>query len=263
MDIRFDCTNCGKPLVASSSDIGFDVRCPACQTIVSLKPKERERVTVVSPLHSQMADEQNVESSTMSRVTLEDGADNGNEPVIDSGVQAGTEEPKARYRLTDSGVSSPSGIGGWLLFFIITLVLFSPLRNIYSLTGLYWEASPLYDAVYMLKFVVNVYTTTFVFITIYQFYAAYKLIYRKPNAIGYAKRMLLVTAAIAVIANFLLMLFIESLPTTDKAATSLFVAEQVKTILANCFYVFVWTYYLKTSKRVRNTFPDSWVGVTK
>jgi hypothetical protein len=132
------------------------------------------------------------------------------------------------------------GIGGWLLFFIFTLVFFSPLYQLYDFTAnpqfYFWESGAI---IYESVAVAIVYYTWGIIVGIL-------LWKRKPKAVIWAKEFLIA----ALVVSIFLTIY----------SYGLFSTEDYDLILYDSFrsivYFGIWFSYLNLSRRVKNTFED-------
>lgn len=154
-----------------------------------------------------------------------------------------------------SNRAAPSGVSGWLLFFVLTLVVFGPAFHIAAFLHSYRQA-------------IEVFTrlshpySHYVFYTIeqlvgvalygYGIFAGIRLWKTRPAALMHAKRFLLLLvlyhlADFAVAVNFTWIL--DPPGTVGKYLPHAFPRQ-----MRNLIYPVVWYSYLLNSKRVRNTF---------
>lgn len=154
-----------------------------------------------------------------------------------------------------SGPIAPSGVGGWLLFLIVTMVVIGPLACIGSLFRSYPHitATPArlsHPQAHLLFIVVE--QLAAVALYAYGIFAGIQLWKTRPAAVLHAKRFLLFYAAyhladFAMALNFAWVM--------DPAGTlGRFLSRELPKQGRLLVYPIVWYWYLLRSKRVRNTF---------
>ena len=169
------------------------------------------------------------------------------ESAADSEVEVTDEQFKPGNRAWRDLRSS--GVGGWLMFFIVTLVFISPLRICASL-GQYdsaWE--PLYATYPLLKTIKLITVVVGLGLICFSVYAGFSLWKVRPNAVRTAKTYLLVLATSSITLSCL-PLFV-GLP--EQANTAILQVLPVE-ILIMLVYPTVWYLYLNKSKRVAITY---------
>ncbi|MGH9873847.1 MAG: DUF2569 family protein [Pyrinomonadaceae bacterium] len=141
------------------------------------------------------------------------------------------------------------GVGGWLMFFIVTLVFIGPLRICASLVQYHTNAEPLYADYPFLK-VINVFYVIVGFgLICFSIYAGYSLWKVRPKVVQTAKTYLLVSAICWTILTCSPLL--AGLP--KESNTAMLLALPLE-ILKQLVYPTVWYLYLTNSKRVAATY---------
>src|SRR5215468_12784381 len=143
------------------------------------------------------------------------------------------------------------GVGGWLLFFCLSLTVFSPLITIVTLTASYTEAFQLLDRFPGVMAITVIDTFLSLGVMAFSVYAGVSLWRLKPGAVQTAKRYLMCLLAYAAVTSILP--FMSGLP-SDVNET--LIAEVIKDASRKFFYVAIWYAYLNKSKRVMATFES-------
>lgn len=132
------------------------------------------------------------------------------------------------------------GIGGWLLFFVIVLILITPIASfadIFLNPSFYFYESGAFDYFSLIFITAFSAWSIFVGLSIYL---------KNRRAIVWAKEFLIATTIISII--FTIYTF------------ELFTIEQQSTLVTDIFrqivFFTIWFWYLSVSKRVKNTFKD-------
>lgn len=154
-----------------------------------------------------------------------------------------------------SNRAAPSGVGGWLLFFVLTLVVFGPAFHIAAFLRSYRHAIEVFARLshpysHYLFYIIE--QLAGVALYGYGIFAGIRLWKTRPAALMHAKRFLLLLvlyhlADFAMAVNFTWIL--DPPGTVDKYLPHAFLRQ-----MRNLVYPVVWYSYLLNSKRVRNTF---------
>ena len=154
-------------------------------------------------------------------------------------------------RIIQVSTSGPVGIGGWLLFFCLVLIVFTPLIGIFVLATAYAGFSPFFDLFPGLRVIMIIDSILSTTMMCFGIYAGISLWKRRKGAVQSAKRYLIALLIYAGVALFLP--FMAGLPSpANQAMQAGAVIEGFRSIL---FFV-IWYTYLNKSKRVRNTFAE-------
>jgi hypothetical protein len=140
------------------------------------------------------------------------------------------------------------GVGGWLLFFIITLVFITPLSTLYYLSSDYFIIDGLFDtglALISIGFAV------------WAVVAGISLWRKKPEAVIRTKEFLITYLAFAVVSLIIGIIF-----TSDLLADDIFIEDSVN-LVRSLVYFGIWFSYLNMSKRVKNTFKKRDLNVKR
>lgn len=143
------------------------------------------------------------------------------------------------------------GVGGWLLFFCLSLTVFSPLITIVALTSSYTDAFQLLDRFPGVMAITVIDTFLDLVVMAFSVYAGVGLWRVKPGAVQTAKRYLLCLLAYVAVASILP--FMAGLPSDVNEAL---IAEVIKGASRQVSYVAIWYAYLNKSKRVMATFES-------
>lgn len=142
------------------------------------------------------------------------------------------------------------GVGGWLMVFVITLVLIRPIMLCATLGqyeqvwGEHYEAYPLLKVVRIFHLVLGLGTIGF------SIYAGVSLLRIRPNAVQIAKTYLWVSAIAVMLLGGPLML-LAGLPDSANAAI---LEDLPLQTFKGLVYPLVWYLYLSNSKRVATTY---------
>lgn len=154
-----------------------------------------------------------------------------------------------------SNRAAPSGVGGWLLFFVLTLVVFAPAFHIATFLRSYRHAIEVsarlsHPYSHYLFYIIE--QVAGVALYGYGIFAGIRLWKTRPAALMHAKRFLLLLvlyhlADFAMAVNFAWIL--------DPPGTmGKYLPHSLLGQMRNLIYPVFWYSYLLNSKRVRNTF---------
>jgi Protein of unknown function (DUF2569) len=165
------------------------------------------------------------------------------------------EEPNPTTAINLTQTAAPlnepkyKGVGGWLLFFCISLTVFSPLITIVMGVASYSVAFQLLDRFPGVMAVTVIDTFLSLGLMAFSVYAGVSLWRVKSGAVQTAKRYLSCLLAYVVVASILPLM--AGLPSE---ANEGMILEIIKDASKKVFYVAIWYAYLNKSKRVRATF---------
>ena len=142
-----------------------------------------------------------------------------------------------------------SGVGGWLMFFIVTLVFINPLRLCASLGQYSSDWEPFYATYPFLKLINFINIAVGLGLICFSVYAGLSLWKVRPNAVRTAKTYLLALAISSITLTCLPL--IAGLP--EQANTAMLQVLPLE-ILKLLVYPTVWYLYLNKSKRVATTY---------
>jgi hypothetical protein len=152
--------------------------------------------------------------------------------------------------------------GGWLLFFIFTLVFIGPAVRIFSFLGSYRHSMELFSRTSHPHVYFAYYTSeqlTAFAVRGYGLFAGIRLWRISPGAVGQAKRFLfyLVVYSVADYATGAMFVLLTTPEAISVSALSKFLTGQTaKALLQACGYAGIWYSYLLKSDRVRVTFSQ-------
>lgn len=144
-----------------------------------------------------------------------------------------------------------NGVAGWLLFFIVTLIIIGPLSTCSGLGRYDSEWGSLYEAYPFIRTIKWINVVLGLGLACFSVYAGISLWRMQLNAVKTAKTYLIVYAFIVIVVNFLP--FLAGLP--EQANIALLKALPLP-ILLGLIYPTVWFLYLTKSKRVATTFKS-------
>jgi hypothetical protein len=159
-------------------------------------------------------------------------------------------------------LNNPRRAGGWLLFFIFTLVFIGPAIQIFNFLGSYRHSMDLisrssHPHLY-LAFYGSEHLVAFA-LRAYGIFAGIQLWRIVPGAVGQAKRFLFYFAVFSVAdyATGGMFVFLTTPEGVSVSALSTFLAGKTgKALLQACGYAAIWYSYLLKSARVRVTFSQ-------
>jgi hypothetical protein len=151
-----------------------------------------------------------------------------------AGLHANKESPEGQPTGQRAG---PSGVGGWLTFFCVSITVLWPLMLIAELSFAIRESNNAVGKT--INFVL------FVGLAAYSIVTGVRTWRGKPDAIRQAKIYLLVSLGISIVSS------IAVAGTTSSAEFA------ISVLIYSGAYFLVWWLYLSRSKRVRNTFAQT------
>ena len=169
----------------------------------------------------------------------------------------GTEVSPSNSSCTGCGQHLPKGVGGWLLFFILTLVVFGPLARIVHFKGGYRHNMELFSRAphpYLQYGFYGVEQLSGFAICGYGILAGIQLWKKNPAGIEKAKRFMIAflifsVADLAMGMNWVVLM-------GHKGSLSRFISWQtVRPLLNSIAYTLIWYSYLVKSNRVLITYP--------
>jgi hypothetical protein len=137
------------------------------------------------------------------------------------------------------------GVSGWLAFFVVCLVLFSPIGAILELVVTYAQVSSLLANSMPVLLLFSAYALLRVSIMALGIYAGVRLIQKKPSAVRAARRYLIAVALAGIL--IALGAVLSPASTGDKSTA---VGSALQTII----FSIIWSAYLERSKRVAATY---------
>lgn len=149
---------------------------------------------------------------------------------------------------------SLSGVGGWLLFLCISLTIITPIVTILSIVFFWIEVSPFFLINTQLCTATYFYIGMRILICAYGIHAGSQLWMTAPDGLNLAKTFLWISLAFGVFADFMFVFFSNLEATPDLPDFGL---EMVAGAIKSPINFALWYGYLKKSKRVRNTFPQT------
>jgi len=145
-----------------------------------------------------------------------------------------------------------TGVGGWLRFLVVVLMVIGPVFTVGSFSRAYSEITPLVDAYPAFGTLREMLSWFTVLTILWSVYVGYRLAKGFPNAPTVAKWYFILIPVVFIVQTFL-MLNISDLPeaSVDAMANGL-APEFLKALISSI----IWYLYLIRSKRVRYTYPD-------
>jgi hypothetical protein len=144
-------------------------------------------------------------------------------------------------------------VGGWLLLFCITLIVFMPLFSAYNLIinfndSIYFDLFTTYPNWLIISVIDIIVVVGLIFFSIY---AGIALLRIKQNAVSIAKKYLITYLLYGIISSFFP--FLAGFPSESYDD---FISMAVRGIFGTLIYFAVWYDYLRKSKRVSRTYFD-------
>ena len=169
-----------------------------------------------------------------------------NQVLYSDSVQA--EDSDATYNITTESDMRYEKVGGWLLFFCLSLVIFTPLIGVFSLITSVDQLQS--------SFLPDNFMSYFTIITIIEFaligfgmYIGIKLWQIAPYAVQNAKKYLVIVLVVQIIQIFIPYLF-----DFNSSIRDALLEESLKYVARTVIAVAIWLAYLRKSKRVKATY---------
>lgn len=143
------------------------------------------------------------------------------------------------------------GVGGWLLFFCISLTILSPLTSLVSYTNNFNQIESLFIQFPGLKTVSYIDIILISCIMIFSVYAGIALWSIKKDAVKIAKTYLMTFLVYIIISSILP--FLAGLPSSVNDAM---ITPTVTSAIRSIIYFGIWNSYLNKSKRVMATYSN-------
>lgn len=149
---------------------------------------------------------------------------------------------------TEKSKPELKGVGGWLLFFCISLTILSPILTLYNF------ASGYNDIKELIKYLPSIYNVFIIDIIVgsiviaFSIYAGISLWTVKKNAVRIAKLYLITFISYSFLE---LIMYLSVFP---GKVINIVMGDFIKEIIKSLIYFTIWYLYLIKSKRVRNTF---------
>lgn len=169
--------------------------------------------------------------------------------MTDTNAQDGA-SPSPVVATTASEKREPVGVGGWLIFLCIILVVIQPCLTIFELVDDGHTLYPLFTFYPSVKvaFIFSVAISTIVMG--FGFYAGICLWTMRNNAVFIAKSYFVTNLILTILAPILT----SAIPDLPKEVGSAVVIEGVKEIVRTLIALGIWFSYLSVSRRVANTY---------
>jgi hypothetical protein len=154
--------------------------------------------------------------------------------------------------VTHSSEMQLKGVGGWLLFLILSLTIFGPLTTVHNLVTGYEQSSRYFDrfpALLTIEWVDILLSTAFVCLSVYAGVLLWRI---QPNAVKTAKSVLKL-----VIAYYFIVIVVAALAGLPAGMTGFIIGNLMVGLIRAAIFVAIWHSYLKKSKRVQATYFNS------
>lgn len=151
--------------------------------------------------------------------------------------------------MTHGSKAQLKGVGGWLLFLILSLSIFSPLVTLYNLVTGYEQSSRYFDRLPALLTIERIDILLSTVLMCLSIYAGILLWTIRPNAVKVAKSVLLLFIAYCVV--IAIVVTVSGLPAQ---VAGFLVGYMVPVFIQKVIFVVVWFSYLHKSRRVQATY---------
>jgi hypothetical protein len=135
-----------------------------------------------------------------------------------------------------------AGVGGWLLFFCISIIVISPLTNAIGITRVWFDSYPYINSYPSMAAVLIIQTVNIVTLIFLCIFTGFRLVLIHPRAVGTAKVLLFYILCSSVIVS----------------TAVYFIAPdygfEYTNIANSVVYFAIWFSYFKKSVRVKNTY---------
>ena len=148
--------------------------------------------------------------------------------------------------------TGPKGVGGWLLFFCVSLTILNPFFFL-GCFAMFWavDLQPMFDLFPNLKNAVICREIGSVALIIYGFIVGCMIWSGNPSGREIAKKYLLINLFGAIGIEFIVVVIRGDMPAQ---VAQLFEGNALRAIFSHSVGFLVWWFYFKKSKRVRNTY---------
>lgn len=140
------------------------------------------------------------------------------------------------------------GVGGWLAFFCLALVVFSPVRNAFLLYTSYTDITSTFNNVSYIFFAISV---PVIALVLFGMYCGIQLWLIRKNAVKLTKIYLITYIVVNTLS--LSLVFLGGF---TAEAFEVFTSQMLVPYLQACGFFGIWFSYLKVSKRVANTYAS-------
>lgn len=149
--------------------------------------------------------------------------------------------------------AGPTGIGGWLTFFCVSLTILSPLFALASIGKTWTQSEALFVRFPTIKTVLIWENLGSIVLVIYGFIVGCIIWSGNPQGRRIARRFLVIRLVGFICVEIVALFMISSLPSEMVAGG---VGGVIGAIFQSVVYFVIWWFYFKQSKRVRNTYGD-------
>lgn len=241
-DAAIKCKHCGEWLEKDVKDPP-----PPVMEVNKIEPIKEQLQEGVVPTESPDEIERNKESGQKQCPTC--GKWDVHTAFVDGGYGDWCPHCKKAISLEEAKATSKElkGIGGWLLFFCLTLILFTPLQSLKGIMD-YGNVSKYFQNFPELKTFILIDLAMGIPIIIFSIITGILLLQIRQNAVKIAKIYLLTNLLYSIIS------FIFPFIILPSNLTQVMVGDLTKDTVRSIGYVIIWFSYLNASKRVKNTF---------
>ncbi len=149
--------------------------------------------------------------------------------------------------------SGPRGVGGWLLFFCISLTILSPLISINQMVSTWKQVQAVFETYPAIKSAMFVENIGGVMLLIYSFIAGCLIWRGHQKGRKIARQFLLISLLGFIGMEVIALAVMQNLP---KEIVTGGINGAGGAMFRRGIYFFIWWFYFKKSKRVRNTYGD-------
>jgi len=148
----------------------------------------------------------------------------------------------------------PKGVGGWLLFFCIALIILGPLLSLGQMVTTWEQSKPAFGLFPSIRSVIVFENFWIIALLVYGFVVGCMIWAGNPKAKKLAKQYLLIRLFGFFGIELVTIMMISDLPSEMLAAG---VGGVLGAGFREVVYFLIWWFYFKKSKRVRNTYRDN------
>jgi len=163
--------------------------------------------------------------------------------------------PLRRSNTQSINKKGPIGVKGWLLFFCIALVILGPILSFGGMTGNWEKSKPIFEILPSLKLAMTIENFGITVMMITGFLVGIKVWGGNPRGKKMAQAFLKFRIIGFLVIEILAFLII--FPNLPSSVVPEVVGGYLGVIFREFIVCLTWWFYLKKSKRVRNTFPNT------
>jgi hypothetical protein len=151
-------------------------------------------------------------------------------------------------------------VGGWLLFFCISITILAPLRTVYNIFVNYSNSIQMADFFKLypeISTLNNWDLITQILVRLFGIYAGVSLWKVKFGALKIVKKYLIINLSVSAILCFGFFIFLSSMTNLPPLILDLIKRNTIRNSSIALIYFVTWYLYFKRSKRVNNTYKEN------